>query len=473
MKSIRFQLFILLFTSTSFAQTGTVLTVDDFINQVKDSNPNMESAVLLEQASDELKNEGNHIYAPSFFSEYSHTYDKRQKLIPTFEGFKTVTDATSVGLNQNTNFGLNASLYYNMTSTDVTGANPAFYPYPNLHVHSLNLQVTQPILKNGFGRSTTAVVEARNAATISNLYQQQFSKKMILADASSRYWQLSVARSLVAVQQNSLERTKVFHGINSKRAKLNLIDSADLVASQAALKQRELELQNALDQEKIYARAFNESRGKNSEIVAEQLVAPTPEMIQTLSGFNKQQQREDVLAVQASIEATRANAIVARDERLPQLDAFGTLSTNGLDPAFSEATSDTFGTDHPSFTVGARLNVPLDFKKNARIRRAYEKQIKGAQKGFERTLLQQDASWNSLNQQWNDAKTRLNLALELKKIQTTKLEKERQRQQQGRSTTYQVFLFEQDLLNVELLILQTELLAMNVYTQMKTYGDSK
>lgn len=457
----------------AFAQNGTILSVDDFINQVKDANPSMESAVMLEQASDELKDEGNHVYAPSFFTEYSHTYDKRQKLIPTFEGTKTVTDATSIGLSQNTDFGLNASLYYNMTSTDVTGANPAFYPYPNLHVHSLNLQVTQPILRNGFGRATVAGVAAKNAINNTSLYQQQFSKKMILADATSRYWQLSVARSLVAVQQNSLERTKVFHGINSKRAKLNLIDHADLVASQAALKQRELELQNATDQEKIYARAFNESRGKNSEIVPEQLVTPTPEMIQSLSGFTKQEQREDVKAALSSIDVTRENAIVARDQRLPQLDVFGTVSTNGLDPAFSEATSDTFDTDHPSFTVGARLNVPLDFKKNARIRRAYDKQIQGAKKGFEQTLLEQDSSWNNLNQQWADAKTRLNMALELKQIQTTKLEKERQRQQQGRSTTYQVFLFEQDLLNVELLILQTELLAMNVYTQMKTYGDSK
>ncbi len=205
----------------AFAQNGTILSVDDFINQVKDANPSMESAVMLEQASDELKDEGNHVYAPSFFTEYSHTYDKRQKLIPTFEGTKTVTDATSIGLSQNTDFGLNASLYYNMTSTDVTGANPAFYPYPNLHVHSLNLQVTQPILRNGFGRATVAGVAAKNAMNNTSLYQQQFSKKMILADATSRYWQLSVARSLVAVQQNSLERTKVFHAINSKRAKLN------------------------------------------------------------------------------------------------------------------------------------------------------------------------------------------------------------------------------------------------------------
>ena len=255
----------------SFGQTSSVLSVDDFSSQVKESNPSLESATLLEQSSNELKNEGDHVYAPSFFTEYAHTYDKSERMVPTFQGNKTVTDATSLGLSQNTNIGLNASLYYNMTATTVSGANPAFYPFPSLHVHSLNLQVTQPILKNGFGTSTQALVASKNALNTSNLYQQQFAQKTLLADATSRYWQLSVARSLVLVQQNSLDRTQVFHNINTKRAKLNLIDNADLVASQAALKQRELELKNAIDQERVYARAFNESRGKNSDVVTEQL----------------------------------------------------------------------------------------------------------------------------------------------------------------------------------------------------------
>lgn len=459
---------ILLTSSVSFAQT---LTVENYLAQVKQSNPNMESAILLEEAANELENEARHLYAPSLFADYAHVYDKRPTLIPAFQGNKTVQDILSLGVKQETGFGLQSSVYYAMNTSTIYGVDPLFYPQPHLNVQSINLELRQSLLQNGFGRSTRAMVASRNAQTMANLYQQKFQRKIVTSGAENNYWQLSMARSFVAIQQNSLDRTNQFHKTNSNRAKLNLIDNADLVASQAALKQRELELRNALDQEKVSARLFNESRGSNSDQVVEKLDTVTPEFIAALPALQKADQRDDVKAAQANVEVLRTNAVMARDERLPTLDVIAKLSTNGLDPTWEDALGQTAGTDYPAITVGANLNVPLDFSKNNKVRKAYTKQIQGAQKSYQYAVLSQDISWNTLNQQWADAKARLELAIELKKTQTSKLEKERQRLSNGRSTTYQVFLFEQDLLNAELLILQTQQLAMNIYTQMRTYGE--
>lgn len=461
----------ILFPAICFPQTGNILTVETYISQVQQSNPSIQSSNLLQEASNELGSEGRHLYAPAFFTNYAHVYDKRPTLIPAFQGNKTVQDILSLGVTQKTGFGLEGSVYYNSNSSTIYGVDPLFYPQPHLNVQSINLELRQSLLRNGFGRSTRALVDSKNAQNLSNLYQQKFLLKTSAAEAETRYWELVIARALVFVHQNSLDRTNVFHRINTKRAKLNLIDNADLVASEAALKQRELELKNAQDQEKVAARMFNESRGTNSDQVAESLQTLSVEMIEALPMFKKSDQRDDVKAVQANIEVLRTNAVISRDDRLPQLDAYANLSTNGLDPTFSDATSQAFDTTNPAITVGAELVVPLDFSKTRKVRNAYNKQIQGAQKSYQYTLLQQETSWNTLNQQWNDAKTRLSMALDLKKTQTTKLEKERQRQQNGRSTTYQVFLFEQDLLNVELLILQTQQLAMNIYAQMRTYGE--
>jgi outer membrane protein TolC len=449
----------------------TILTVENFLTQVKQSNPSIESSLLLEQAADELQNEGRHLYAPSLFAEYAHVYDKRPTLIPAFQGNKTVQDILKSGINHQSGFGLQSSVYYAMNTSTIFGVDPLFYPQPHLNVESINLEFKQSLLQNGFGRSTRALVNSKNALNQANLYQQKFQNKVLLSGAENSYWQLSIARAHVAIQQNSLDRTNVFHKINLKRARLNLIDSADIVASEAALKQRELELKNAIDLEKVAARVFNESRGTNSDQVAETLDSVSPEFIEKLPALSKTDQRADVKAAQANVEVLRTNAVISKDERMPTLDVIAKLSTNGLDPNWGDALDQSLGTDYPAVTVGANLNVPLDFSKNNKVRKAYNKQILGAQKSYQYTLLQQETSWNTLNQQWMDAKARLALALELKKTQTTKLEKERQRQQNGRSTTYQVFLFEQDLLNVELLILETQQLAMNIYTQMKTYGE--
>lgn len=459
---------VVLTSSISFAQT---LTVDNYLAQVKQSNPNMESAILLEESSKELENEGRHLYAPNLFANYAHIYDKRPTLIPAFQGNKTVQDILNLGVKQETGFGMQSSVYYAMNTSTIYGVDPLFYPQPHLNVQSINLELKQSLLQNGFGRSTRAQVASRNAQSMANLYQQRFQRKVVTSEAENNYWQLSMSRALVQIQQNSLDRTNQFHKINSNRAKLNLIDNADLVASQAALKQRELELKNAIDQEKVAARMFNESRGTNSDQVPETLDTVTPEFIASLPALQKSEQRDDVKATQANVEVLRTNAVVARDERLPTLDVIAKLSTNGLDPTWEDALDQTTSNNYPAITVGANLNVPLDFAKNNKARRAYNKQIQGAQKSYQYALLTQDISWNTLSQQWNDAKARLDLALELRKTQTTKLEKERQRLSNGRSTTYQVFLFEQDLLNVELLILQTQQLAMNIYTQMRTYGE--
>jgi hypothetical protein len=162
MTKINIPFLILVFPVLSFAQ-GSTLTIENYLSQVQSTSPGMESSSLLQEASVDLQDEAQHIYAPSLFTDYSHTYDKRQTLVPTFQGTKTVTDDLSFGLNQSTNFGLDASAYYNMTSSEVFGADPAFYPQPNLHVHSLNLELNQSILRNGFGRSTRSSVIAKNS----------------------------------------------------------------------------------------------------------------------------------------------------------------------------------------------------------------------------------------------------------------------------------------------------------------------
>jgi outer membrane protein TolC len=160
------------------------------------------------------------------------------------------------------------------------------------------------------------------------------------------------------------------------------------------------------DQERVAARLFNESRGINSDLVPETVQPVSVEMIDELPLPKKTEQREDVKAVQANVEVLRSSAIISREERLSRLDLFANLSTNGLDPTFQDASWDAFNTNNPAMAFGAQLEVPLDFSKSRKARNAYSKQIMGAEKNYQHTLLQQETSWTSLSQQWNDAKTK-------------------------------------------------------------------
>ena len=61
------------------------------------------------------------------------------------------------------------------------------------------------------------------------------------------------------------------------------------------------------------------------------------------------------------------------------------------------------------------------------------------------------------------------MALEIEKVQKSKLENERARLKTGRSVLYQVVLFEQDYANSQVMTLKTELQILALLAQMKTY----
>jgi hypothetical protein len=218
------------------AQQTSTLTVDNYLAQVKQSNPNMESAILLEEAADELQNEGRHLYTPNLFADYAHVYDRRPTLIPAFQGNKTVQDILNLGVKQQTGFGLQSSVYYAMNSSTIYGVDPLFYPQPHLNVQSINLELKQSLLQNGFGRSTRAVVNSRNAQTMATLYQQKFLLKSLLQLKQKHdYWEL-VDCALICFRSAEFTWTARMYFIASTPSELNLnlIDSMlILVASRS------------------------------------------------------------------------------------------------------------------------------------------------------------------------------------------------------------------------------------------------
>jgi hypothetical protein len=64
-KLYHFVLIALALPSFGFAQSG-VLSVENYISQVQQSNPSAQGSILLKEASTELENEGSHLYTPNF-----------------------------------------------------------------------------------------------------------------------------------------------------------------------------------------------------------------------------------------------------------------------------------------------------------------------------------------------------------------------------------------------------------------------
>ena len=449
---------------------GPALSLDDYLKQVAEKNDAFRSSQLLEEGANLRSGEGTLLTKPALIASAQYAVDKREQSAAAITGSETKVQAYSLGIQQQTDFGLQGKLLYNLTGTSIVGANPAFLPNSEFFVAGPVLELTQSFGKNGFGRETRAQKEAAIAAAQATMYAERFRKTALRAEAESAFWRMALAREGVEATKGNLERAKRIQGWSSNRARMQLGDRADSLQADAAVYSRELEVQAALDEEKAASRNFNTFRGLDSDEVSEALPILDRDLIQGLKAPNRTDLRDDVKAAGERKKAAEASAILGQEKNRPTVDAFASLGLNGRDPATGTTVSESFTSDHPNYAVGVRMTMPLDLGTLSRDREGYEKEKLAAEVGYRRTVFEQDRLWNDLNKRFAESQERLKLARKIETAQREKLDYERDRQRRGRSTTYQVILFEQDFASAQLARIRTQAEVLNIFAQLKTFG---
>jgi len=253
-----------------------------------------------------------------------------------------------------------------------------------------------------------------------------------------------------------------------------LRDNADVLQAEALAKNRELDLLSARNEERAAARAFNTIRGVSNEEVKETLDEITSEMIAKLQTPKRATVRDDVKAAQQNVRGTIAGATLASEKDLPTLDVFGSLSMNGQTNTIATQISDTLGnsfTNRPGQTLGIRLSMPISGVRS-KVLEGWQKEHIAAEKTLDQKFFEQEQSWKDLVENLGDQRKQLDLASTLEQVQKAKLENERSRYKSGRTTTYQVLLFEQDFLYAELARIRNQAGVLNTIAQMKLFGES-
>ena len=460
--------FFMVNLTVNFAH-AEVITLDQFLTQVQKSNSGLTGAQVTATADQNASEEGALPFSPAAFASVQYTDDRRQTIVPIFEGTRTVTDTSQLGIKKLFGFGLQSQLYYGVTSNTIYGVSPALVPQTSLITSGLTLQVTQSLWQNGFGQSDQALSRAVTAQDLANSYANAYQVKTILADAESRYWSLVIAREMVTIQKKSSDRTLAIRDFNVKRVRSHLIDEADLLTSDAQAKSKQFDLKLAIDNERSAARAFNSVRGMDSDEVKENLVSLEPDALQSIDVPQRSSERDDVKAAEQTTLAVVANSEVATQKQKPSLNVVGTVSTNGLDPSLGTSFHNTLTANNPYYQVGLNFTVPLDFGEVSSVKRAYAEQRKGAELTYQRRLFDQENDWKDLVKKLQEAKERLALAVDVEKAQKLKFDHESIRQKQGVTTTYQVFQYDLDYLTSALNRVQTQAIILNLVAQMKTF----
>lgn len=455
----------LLIQDSAYAQS---LTLQKFLQEVQSSNMGVKGSTLSRDGATKATGEGELLTSTNLFINAAHSSDERLTAQPSFQGTRTQAKNYSLGLSKLTTFGLSGKLYFNINDIQIDNA-PAL-PLPQYKTGAPTIELNQSLLRNGFGRETEATLDLVSAGTLANKFAEAYKVKAKLLEAELTYWRLSFARESVAIQKEILDRSKKVFDWTSKRFKMNLGDRSDMLQAQAALQGRTLELQMAQDEESAASRAFNISRQVDSETVNEKLEDLSSKELLSVQPIVRKTTREDVLAAEQAQKATEASAKISREKALPTLDIYGTYSYNSRESSYGDAVQKSLEGRYPASVIGVKFSTPLDFSTVSESREGRALEIEGAKLNYQRKIYEEDREWKDLNLKLSESQQRLKLATDLRALQKQKLEYERDRLMRGRTTTFQVLLFEQDYAQAQINQLKSQMDVMRTVAQLKLFG---
>jgi outer membrane protein TolC len=456
----------------------TPLTLGQFLQQVKENSPGFKGSLETSLASEKRASEGGLAFSPILSTTLQLGSDARLQPFPLFTYDRIIGNVFNIGVAQQTRFGLQAKLSYNVLYTSyvnvvsafTSGSGGAAIPL-SFHDTTPKLELSQSFWGNGFGRSARASEEIAGSAARAQSLGTRFQARANLVQAEGAYWRLVAARKAVSISKGALERAQKIYDWMNRRVNLRLGDPSDRYQAEAALKLRKLEYQGALDELHVAELGFNTARFVKNDRVEEALPEITTEAIEKMSPPVRASFRDDVKASQEQEKLTRAQAIVGEERNKPTLDVFASYALNGRADGLTNALSDPFAAGRPTQAIGFRFQAPLDLGTVSDARSAWRREQAAAALAVDQKIFEQERSWKDLQERLGDSQRKLKLIRALESVQDAKVNHERNRLQQGRSTTFQVLQFEQEYAQAQLTRIRAEAEILGLITQMKLFSE--
>ena len=188
------------FLLLSLSASASTLSTHDYLTQVRENHTGLKASLMSSQGALERSVESDLITAPFFFLMSQDQIDKALAANSIVGYDRLDTLVTTVGAQQQTNFGLRAQLSYQIVKFKMF--NPQLPPIPGLAGSSAfmtegystlpKLELTQSLWGNGFGRGTQATQTMAEAQALAAHYGTRFQARASLIEAEMAYWRLAL-----------------------------------------------------------------------------------------------------------------------------------------------------------------------------------------------------------------------------------------------------------------------------------------
>lgn len=449
----------------------SALSLNEYLDQVqKDSTSYKGTSEQAEGATLKAR-EADLFFTPQLFAEAQVGHDGKPSQPKTSDRIKS--ENYSLGLSEQFNFGLQTKLYYSLSKTEFVNANTQMISMPEYWDATPKLELSMPLWGGGFGRTAQANQEITRQQNLSDAFGSSANSVGYLAQAEAAYWKLSAWKDVVSIQETALKAANNILDYVSRKKKMNLGEDADVVQARALVEARTLELQVAQNERQEALRSFNRYLNRDANAPVDSLDPVNYAALENIViPANRPGDRYDVKATEAQLATAKASSQLVNERNKPTLDVYGTYALNGRDEEQSEAMKNAGYTETDTSFVGLRFNMPLNLSATSDAKAGAMKAERAAEYNRQYALYSQEQDWINLTRNLTDARDNLKLLGKIEQVQKTKLDVERTRLRQGRTTTYQVLLFEQDYSQAAVSKVKSAANILGLQTQLKLYQAS-
>lgn len=444
------------------------LSMNEYLNQVRGSHQEFRSSKMGLEGARLRTVESELVTLPVLSVSAQNQVNKAPSTTPTFTGDSTTSDSLSATISEQTDFGLNASIGYTWAYKKITNA--SFITIPEYYAGSPSVSLTQSFWRNYLGTETRYLKDQIQASAKLAEHNSRYKFKTVLIDAQNTFLKLYFVKKTILALQESLNHSSKLRDWAEKRSKINLGDKSDFFQTKAAYEARMLDLVKAQMDEKSASRYFNSLRGIDSSHVNEELSEPdTISLDFKKSSLSPNKWRDDVMSAVQALKLSKAQSGLGKEKNTPSLNLQATYSFNSLDTSNSNAFTNSFQNTYPVYSFGVIFSTPLAFGADGSVLEGYEKEVFAADLNVQRKYLEQERDFNDLQDKIENAAQRLKLAQTLESSQKAKVENERKRHREGRTTLFNVLQYEQDYVGSQLKTIEIENEYRNLVNQLEYY----
>ena len=327
-------------------------------------------------------------------------------------------------------------------------------PFPSdLYSSVFRISASQPLLNNAWGALNRFRTEAAEYRYVAAAARYEQTRQAVAGLVYALYWEAFAAEKLYEANERALSWSRSLIEVNRQRVADNLMDATELLAAEAALATREVDVLSA-------AAYRDRSRERLLDVIGLQPVLwddveleyPAAEAEMGIMDLELSVLVAEALSMRSDLAALESERIAALNEvefsRQSTRPNLSVGASYGIGSA-GEESADMWGTDRQMWMVGLQFEMPLERTADKSRLRQAERQVEIWEARYTQVARQVEMELRDALRRLATAREQVRATRRARDLHEAKWQEESRKLAQGRSNTQLVIRYQEDLEHAE------------------------